>query len=242
MIDRQDRNIVAETLHKFMKEEITASEFDDILFAIDSPDNTVQEVINTLWYYYDDFEDHKIVADKIVWDFFNRLLLLLESDGELQIIKKKRIWSIRNLIAALSLLPFVYIVIKTGWGQHLLIFSIPFGIISMILSYFNSKRKIKLDTTIYPFPSFTSLRLIYSMVPKFKKIKYPKELYKRKIRSNFQNITMWIPSGIIWLIFGPIALFFQIFPDREIETKIKTPEQNESANQPSAPLQAGSCS
>jgi len=242
MIDRQSRDIILEALRKYMNEEISAFEFDDILYEINSADKTVQEVISLLWHYYDDCKDHKIVADKETWDLFNRILLLLESDGELQICKKKRIWSIRNLIAGISLIPFIYIITRTGLGEHLFIFSIPFGIVSMLLSFFNAKSKFSLDATIAPFPSFTSLRLIRSIVPKFRKIRYPKELSKRRIRNAIWGNIIFIPSHALWLILGPVGLFFQIFPDREIETKIKIPEQNESANHLSAPLQAGSCS
>ena len=150
-------------------------------------------------------------------------LQVLHGDNRLpkRIYKKKRIWSIRNLIAGISLIPFIYIITRTGWGEHLFIFSIPFGILSMILSFFNAKNKFTLDTTIAPFPSFTSLRLIRIMVPKFKKIKYPKELSKRRIRNTIWGNIMFIPSSVMWLVLGPVGLFFQMFPDREIEIKIK---------------------
>ena len=77
MIDRLSRNKIIDAIKKYMGEEISAFEFDDLLWEINTEDKTAQEIISLLWYYYDDCKDHKVVANKETWDLFNRLLLLL---------------------------------------------------------------------------------------------------------------------------------------------------------------------
>jgi hypothetical protein len=51
--------------------------------AARTKDETVKHVADLLWYHYDDLEDHKVVASKAEWDFFQRLLLILKSDADL---------------------------------------------------------------------------------------------------------------------------------------------------------------
>lgn len=242
MIDRTSRNKIVDAIKKYMNDEISAFEFDDVLWEIATEDETAKDVCKLLWYFYDDCNDHKVVADKETWDLFNRLLLLLESDGELHTGKTKKIWSIRNLIAGLSLFPFIYIVIETGWGQHLFIYSIPFGIVSMVLSHLNTvsaRKRLQSNAALEPFPSFCSLRLIRSRVPSFKKIKYPHVLSKRRIRNIIYEKIMFLPSRIVWLMFAPIVLFCQMFPDKETEITLNVPELTEDVNPASAIVPSG---
>jgi len=59
------------------------------------------DIADVLWFHYDDLKDHKVIAAKAEWDYFNRLLLLLESDAELEEIKSGHKWHACQAIAVL---------------------------------------------------------------------------------------------------------------------------------------------
>ena len=72
-----------------MAERIGALELGDELHIIAhaTQDSTVKFVNRVMWFHYDDCKDHKIVASKQEWDYFNRLLLLLESEAEAEFVR-----------------------------------------------------------------------------------------------------------------------------------------------------------
>ncbi len=84
MVDREGRDEVARLLVEFMKRRINNFEFDDALAQIDTKDKTLQEIINLLWLFYDDIDEHKINLDRYGYNSLNRLLLLLKSDALLK--------------------------------------------------------------------------------------------------------------------------------------------------------------
>jgi hypothetical protein len=67
-------------IRDYMAERITAFELDDALdrLARSSQDRTLSFVKTLMWFHYDDLKNHKVHATKEEWDYFNRLLLLLE--------------------------------------------------------------------------------------------------------------------------------------------------------------------
>ena len=102
MIDRSARNAMSKALGEYMAEEASAFELDDALdrLARSTEDGTVKFVRKLIWFHYDDLRDHKIVATKQEWDYFNRLLFLLESDAEGEFVKTRGTWGVgfRNLL------------------------------------------------------------------------------------------------------------------------------------------------
>ena len=222
-------------IHAYMDEKITAFQFDDVLAETISAtkDKTMRRVGQELWYHYDDVKDHKIVACKEEWDYFNRLLLLLQSDGEIELVNTTRQWRLRQAVAATCLGAFGLITLQTGFGDHLFVFAMPFGVVSMVIAWMNSREQRKryyTDSVITPFPSVSSLFYIRRRVRGFKKKRYPKAIMGRRIRDPFIDRAMIIPWGIIWLMFSPIPLFFQMLPKRECETRINMPEQAGASN------------
>jgi hypothetical protein len=221
-----------------MAEEITAFQLDDSLADImaDTQDETVNEIGTGLWYFYDDINDHKIVASKTEWDFFNRLLLLLESDGEIE-IKNIRRWNWRQVIAAICVGTFGIIVYQSGFGEHLLIYSIPFGIVSMFLYWLanheekkaNNKRD-KIEELLSPFSSFSNLRFVHNQIPNFRKWKYPQTIAGRRIRTRASDKIMMFKWGIIWLMFAPIPLLFQMLPYNETSSLVNIPQPDASSD------------
>lgn len=83
---REDRDELIAILNRYLDEEISAFEFDEQLADLDerTEDETVCSAITSLCFFYDDITDHKVVAGKEAWDFFQRLLLLLKSDFVLE--------------------------------------------------------------------------------------------------------------------------------------------------------------
>ncbi len=95
MFSRYDRDALAEVINRYLTDDLSAFKFDEALADISArtKDQTVQHVAGLLWYHYDDLEDHKGVASKVEWDFFQRLLLLLKSDADLVEETGKRRWT-----------------------------------------------------------------------------------------------------------------------------------------------------
>ena len=94
MIDRQARTEMCKVIRDYMAERIGALELGDELHCIAhaTQDGTVKFVNKLMWYHYDDCKDHKIVASKQRWDYFNRLLLLLESEAEGDFVRVRSSW------------------------------------------------------------------------------------------------------------------------------------------------------
>ena len=118
---------MVEVINRYLSEELTAFKLDEALSGIGArtKDETVKQVAELFWYHYDDVEDHKVVASKEEWDYFQRLLLILKSDAEIVQETGIRKWTARQAVAAACLAVFGYAVIKTGFGSHLLVVTIP---------------------------------------------------------------------------------------------------------------------
>ena len=220
---------MAKAIRSYMGEEITAFQFDDALTEAMSAteDKTVHAIGQALWFHYDDCKDHKIVASKERWDYFNRLLLLLESDGELETIKSRRRWHPCHAVAAVFFIAFLLIAFQVGFGEQLFAYALPFGPVSMLLAWFNSRRQTKempaREIALAPFPSVSSLLSVRRKVASFVKVRYPASIVGRRIRDPIIDRLMWVPRFVAWCMFSPVVLFFQMLPERELETRIKMP-------------------
>jgi hypothetical protein len=230
MMDRKARDQMAAAIRSYMDDRIAAFEFDGALAEImrATEDRTVVTTRQALWFCYDDLKDHRIVATKGQWDFFNRILLLLASEAEIELVKTSSRWHFRQAVAALFLAGFAFGVVRTGFGKPLFAYALFSGSASMLLAWFNSRhRKRTISATahaITPFPSITSLLTIRRRVADFARKKYPKAISGRRIRHPLVDKIMWIPWMSIWLTFSPVVLFFQMLPDKETEARIKIPE------------------
>jgi len=228
MTDRNARDTMAAALRSYMGEQITAFQFDDALGKVRTGDTTARRIRYLLWFHYDDCKDHKIVASKEQWDYFNRLLLLLASDAEIEVAKTWHRWRISQAAAALCLAGFAWVVIRTGFDIQLLACALPFGAVSLAIGWFNSQqRKARIPSrndAIVPFPSIGSLRQVRRRVPGFVRTRYPAALAGRRIRSAIDSKLLHIPWMMLWLVFGPIGLLIQALPQREGTTRILVSE------------------
>jgi hypothetical protein len=149
---------LVEVVNRYLGEEITAFALDEALFDIRTrtKDETVKQVSRLLWYHYDDIHDHKVVASKEQWDYFQRLLLVLKSDAEIVKETGKRTWTARQTVAAACLGLVVIAIAKSGFGYHLLLATVPLGFVSMLLAYWYAcveARRLHDQTALTPFDS-----------------------------------------------------------------------------------------
>jgi len=214
MIDRNARNKLVVIIRRYLDEQITAFQLDELLDDFrDSEDSAVSFVARTMWYHYDDCDDHLIVADKPEWDYFQRLLLLLESNSTVSTSHSRR-WSWTQCVAAILLAGCIWISIRTGIGSHLLVFFIPFGIASIVLSRFRhpNLERGPYDEIIAPFSSVRDLRVAHATARGFKKRQYPKQIGARLIRSPIMSFFWEVHQYVLWAIFAPVPLLTQCAP------------------------------
>jgi len=235
MIDYAARRQMGDIIRSYLNEEIKAFQFSDALYDVagKTKDSTVQQTVDALWYLYDDVKDHKIVASKEEWDFFHRLLLILESDAEIEVSKVRK-WSLRQLIAAFAMVTFVMLALHLSWGPYLLGAYIALGLVSMLLWYSRSRATPKPDATeiaLTPFSSISQLLAIRRRVPHFLKERYPTRLATRRIRHWIFEMPMPLLSslvvGAIWSIFAPVPLLFQAMPKTRSTTRIRIAQESQ---------------
>lgn len=215
-VDRQHRDLLVAAIDRYLNDELTAFAFDDAIFDIkdQTTDDTIKRVVDELWCFYDDCDDHKVILDRLSWDCFQRLRLLLKSDAVLE-ISQRRIWSFAQGVAALAIAGFLWAAYTVGVGQQLLVVSIPFGAVSIALSKWRTHlfwTGCKCDFALTPFASFSQLLRTRRAVQDFRKTRYPPHLASRHIRdagSMFVNALHIYP---LWLMFSPVILLRQVLP------------------------------
>ena len=232
MVDRKERNNLIAAIKAYTNKEINAFRFDDIIMDEMEPhDDTVHELIHLLWCTYSDFKDYEV--DLNCWDFYQRTILLLESDAKLSVISNKT-WNIRQLLAAISFGIYLYIALQIGWDFDLFKLLFPIGLTSILLHKWSQKTKerkhkeemdkkpVKAET--FPFANLSELRKTRFKVTKFKKDVLPYELKrktyiaKQSSKSLLRKTLDMISKNayiILWAMFSPLMLVYQIFPDSE---------------------------
>jgi len=229
IVDRKRRDELATVVRRFLDEDITAFDFDEQLDDFrDSPDSAVRFVAHAVWYHYDDCDDHLVTLSKPEWDYFQRLLLLLESDGGVQTTTSRR-WSISQVVAFIALLGFAWVGFHLGWGSQLLVAAIPFGIVSMGISWFRrtTAEVGPYDPIIFPFATFSDLKSTYE-ADTFKKSRYPRHIQSRRIRSPIMNAVYQFQFYVMWSVLSPIALLFQMLPAMETQTRVIAAEPGDA--------------
>ena len=219
MLDHESRDRLAGMIESYLDEKSTAFKFDEEItqLADQTEDETVRHVVHALWYHYDDCVDHTVVLSKEEWNYFQRLLLLLRSDAELS-IEHRRHWSWRQAVASLTLLCFLLAAMSLGFGWHLFIVAIPFGIISITISETRRKpsnTEIERLATLVPFDSTAQMLTVRRSVVGFQKRRYPPPLAKKRIRSPFMDRVNAIETTVFWLILSPFVLLSQTLPSSE---------------------------
>jgi hypothetical protein len=212
MIIREDRSRLIKIINEYLHEKITPSEVANKVDPLmDSGDETVVWIAEEFWGYYDDINDNIVIASKEVWDYFQRLLLILDSDASIE-IEKRRCFHFTQI-------PAVLFAVLTGFlylgGSLGILLGLLFWPVAIIFDKFREHKTQKLysfsDWKCYPFSSPANILKFHRACRWFKKKRYPKHLEKTKIGRP--------PSGLIsfyiylsWIVFLPFVFLFQAFP------------------------------
>ena len=132
-VDRKNRDALVTAINRYLDGESTAFQFDDEIFGITSDDPTVSHVVGVFWCFYDDCRDHKVRLSKDAWDYFQRLILVLQSDGHIEVSTRRR-WDYTQFVAArgIAVVPLCRQLVGLGgysylpWRFPLARFRLPF--------------------------------------------------------------------------------------------------------------------
>ena len=177
-VDRKSRDALVAVINRYLDGETTAFQFDEEKFQIvrNSEDSTVIYAVCELWYFYDDCKNHKVWLTKEEWNYFQRMILVLESNAQIEVTKRRR-WDYTQLIALAALSLFVYAVTWLGLRIQLVALVIPFGVVSIAISRSRSRaaaNKVdKNQLALVPFSSLSELIHLRRSVANFRKRKYP---------------------------------------------------------------------
>ncbi|CAA6679442.1 MULTISPECIES: hypothetical protein [unclassified Lentimonas] len=232
MIDMTARQQLKACLESYLDESITAFELDDRLQAIEcsEEDGSLKEVISILWFCYDDCKDHKIVACKEEWDFFQRVLLFLDSGlsiADLYEDQNKTGWHLTQAVAFAVLSLQIWMFLQ---GDHWFMVtalgalaSIPIWIVRdrCTRGLFSAQEHKDSDRWLqkyYPFSSISQMKRAAKEM-NVSKVAYPKHLEDRVIRdaSELKLMTLW-SRGVLYcshLVLSPLILLFECFPMKE---------------------------
>lgn len=223
-VDRAARQALTELIQRYLNSEITAFAFDDGLDAFrNCPDPSAQHVVGQLWYFYDDCTDHLVALDKPSWDYHQRLLLLLASDGCV-IATQRRRWGNRQMVAWAGLVGYgvlaCWLAQTAGWKAFVLA-GIPFGIVAhgLIWNRRPPRPSIPLQAILCPFGSLSELAQAIEATG-LVKTRCPPDVAARRIRSPGSDFLQRMHSFLAAWIAAPFMLLIEAFPDREFHTRV----------------------
>lgn len=225
IVDRASRDALAQLVEQYLDEKISAFQVHEAVERFySSPDATVRWVAAELWYFYDDCIDHLVVMQKPTWDLMQRFLLVLKSDRVIQ-TSSERHWSWTQLLALAALVLLGLTTYQVGWGAHLWIVAIPFGLISMGIARLNSRKQCAhaYQEIVYPFESIESLAATYRTTP-FRKQRFPRQLEARQIRSRFSEAIVRMNTFLFWLVASPLMLALQSLPSSDGRVAVVCPK------------------
>jgi hypothetical protein len=238
VVDRESRDALAEALRSFMDDEAAGFALDEAEDAIwkRTEDETVRSVAEDLELSYGDPLDHWYGVPEGEWKHLNRLLLLLESEGELEIGHSPREWHWTQLLAGMLLAGFGVVVWQFG-GIGFFRCAAFFGPPSMLLRWLNSRRCQEesriASPALAPFGSFGGLRRIRRSVPGFVRRRCVCAVRERGIWSRVFEVFMYLYCAWLWCVLSPLVLFVQMLPlpDGDLQTRVWLGEATDLADQ-----------
>lgn len=220
-MNSKHRKQLSETIRDYLSGSLSAFEFDELLDRFrDSEDSTVQHIAGVAWYFYDDCKDHFVHMSKPAWNYFQRLLLVLESEAVI-FESKKRHWHWTQLLALVSLLLVGIAATQIGLSTNLLLLIVPSTICSYGIAHCHLRAPLPCSWSerLAPFASFSELRATYAAAPRFKKTRYPKQI-DEPTRTKLEEYLIRIQGGLVWTLFSPFVLLFQVFPRSSTDTQV----------------------
>ncbi|MFH5804526.1 hypothetical protein [Alienimonas sp. DA493] len=235
-VDRPARDRLAAAVRAFLDGELWAFAFDETIWEIrDATDDpTVQAVCDRLWYHYDDCDDHAAALSREEWNYFQRLLLILESDAHL-IETRRRIWSPTQCLAALGVAITAAcvwgVVAEQGWGTLALAGFLPGYLLSVAIYFVNREAATRLMNAretaapipygaIAPFDSVAELADVHRATPRFRKRRFPPEVGERRIRARSSAALIQFQMAISWFFGTPFVLLSQLFPAEDTASHV----------------------
>jgi hypothetical protein len=214
-----------------MDQRIASFKFDAALCEIASAaqDESVRALRRALWFHYSDVEDHKFVASKQEWDYFNRLLLLLSSDVETELVAAGGRWDIYKTFSALCLAGFGVVALLAGFGRFFVLYWILSGLVPWVLLWVhnhNASKTWAAKIPIVPFPSVKSLLSVRRQVVDFVKKRYPESMSRKAKMHWYPDKMMWIVRIPLWVVCAPLYLLVMALPIRQTEMRLRIPADN----------------
>jgi len=163
-----------------------------------------------------------VTLTKEEWDYFQRLLLILESDTHIESVGGRYRWHRGQLAAFCALVVCLALLWYIGCDAMVLAVTIPLGVVSILIQkhrqsvWISNRPRISL----MPFSSLTEVRDTYRSVGHFEKRRYPQHLAKRRVRSRTRQKLLMLPNYVFWLVLSPIPLMFQLLPSRVSQTRV----------------------
>jgi hypothetical protein len=223
IVDRAARDLLIAAINRYLDGQTTAFEFDEEIFGIESDDRTVGLVIRSLWLLYDDLKDHKVMLTKVRWDYVQRLILILKSDGQIESTTRRH-WDFTQLVAVAALLLYLYAATWFGFGRQLLAVAIPFSVVSIAIYLWRgwtaAENRPESKIALAPFSSVSEMLRLHRSLPTFRKRRCPAELKPFKIRGAVSEAAMMLHLYALWLIAAPLVLAVQALPISETDTRV----------------------
>ncbi len=215
MVDRVTRDRMAGVIERYLDEEITARQLDAGLGEAvrATEDETAVLLRGDVSGYYGDLRGYGTAATRDEWAFLQRMLLLLRSDGELE-LAGHRPWTLRQLVAGLALFAFGFAVVQGSGIQRLLLACVPLVVLSVLLSRWQHQ-ELRAGVQTDPFGSVSEALSARRRVPGFIRRDYPHHLRTRKMRSAARHWLMSAPWLLICIPLAPLMLLFQAIPDED---------------------------
>lgn len=216
-IDRQNRDILAESLRQFLNghDPAAACGPQTLAAAYQSLDPVVRYFYWALeeldygerWYIHG--------LTKAEWDHHQRLILLLESDAQL-LAKRQWRWSWTQLAAGFALvLVSIGLYLSNTWFVAAIVMLLGSAVVFQIA---DTQERDRFDNGLTPFDSFAHLRAVRTATPRFQKQRYlPRKMSVFGVLYSIH----WAISAVLTLLFGaPFLLFFQVFPTQILNAHI----------------------
>ena len=238
-VDRPARDRLADLTRRFLDGELWAFAYDEAVHEVwdETDDPTVERVAALVWYHYDDCTDHPAALSREQWDYFQRLLLILESDGRLEETTRRR-WRTSQAVAAAGLAVTAVvgwgIFEAVGFGEGLLVACVP-GFAASVAAYalnrnadrrLHESRRVALDPLRERRPvrfGWKTWRRSGTRRRGFGNGGNPREVGERRIRGAASELLSWVHVSCSWFVAAPLVLLAQTLPHTETRHGVRLP-------------------
>ncbi len=238
MVDRAARDEMAELIRRYCAGELGSSALDDRVMELQraTDDDTLSEVCSEVWLTYDDLIDHPIHVPRPCWDYLQRLLLLLDSDGEI-VDEHARRWTWRQPVAAAGVLTFIAAAAQLlpggwrpgapDWLATYYLLCLPFAGLWHLLEAARFREHWRRQAgfeLLTPYASVSEMLRARRRVPEFRKMRYRPEIGQQPpIRGPIRQAICTMPAYVVLAALAPLMLAYRTFPETETRRHVALP-------------------